>query len=88
MAVGALEPQFYAQFVRGLGKDPDDFPQLQDMDEAKAEVAAIFKSKTQAEWTAIFKDTDACVTPVIDFEEVAENEQHKGIIKEMIIIMN
>lgn len=78
MAVGALEPQFYAEFVKGLGKNPDEFPQMQNMDEAKEEVSKIFKAKTQAEWTAIFKDTDACVTPVIDFEEVAENELHKG----------
>lgn len=78
MAVGALEPQFYAEFVKGIGKDADDFPQMQDMDEAKEEVARIFRSKTQAEWTAIFKDTDACVTPVIEFDEVAEHEQHKG----------
>ncbi|XP_022701959.1 alpha-methylacyl-CoA racemase-like isoform X2 [Varroa jacobsoni] len=78
MAVGALEPQFYAEFVKGLGKNPDEFPQMQNMDEAKEEVSKIFKAKTQAEWTAIFKDTDACVTPVIDFEEVAENELHKA----------
>lgn len=78
MAVGALEPQFYAEFVRGLGKELDDFPQMQDMTEAKAEVARIFKTKSQEEWTKIFKDLDACVTPVLDFNEVHQDEQHKG----------
>lgn len=86
MAVGALEPQFYAEFVRGLGKDPEDFPQMQDMAEAKAEVASLFKTKTQAEWTAIFKDSDACVTPVIDFTEVVDHEQHKGTLKVFVVI--
>ncbi|XP_003739153.1 alpha-methylacyl-CoA racemase [Galendromus occidentalis] len=78
VAVGALEPQFYAEFIRGIGLDPDTFPQMQDMDEAKEVVSKIFKTKTREEWASIFKDTDACVTPVLDFEEVHKNEQNEA----------
>ena len=68
MAVGALEPQFYAELRRlaGLGADYDDqmnraqWPSLHD------KMAGVFKAKTRDEWSAIFDGTDACVAPVIE----------------------
>ncbi|MFH4983966.1 hypothetical protein AB6A40_010675 [Gnathostoma spinigerum] len=38
---------------------------------------SIFKKKTRDEWCEIFKDVDACVTPVLDMEEVGDAECHK-----------
>ncbi|MEU6701752.1 CaiB/BaiF CoA-transferase family protein [Pseudonocardia sp. NPDC046786] len=73
VAVGAIEPQFYAQLLAGLGIDPTELgPQL-DTDswpETKARFAQVFRTRTRAEWTAAFDGTDACVTPVLSFAEV------------------
>jgi alpha-methylacyl-CoA racemase len=74
MAVGAIEPQFYDLFIKGLGLDPQVLPK--QMDRAswpamKARVAAVFKTRTRAEWAAIFDGLDACVTPVLTPEEAS-----------------
>ncbi|MGW2212946.1 CaiB/BaiF CoA transferase family protein [Streptomyces sp. NPDC001781] len=71
MAVGALEPRFYAEFLRlldldgltGAHHDPARWPELRER------VAARFKSGTRAEWTARFEGTDACVAPVLSLRE-------------------
>ncbi len=73
MAVGAIEPQFYAELIKGLdfmGKDiPDQWdtaqwPVLYNI------FTETFKSKTRAEWEAIFDGTDACCTPVLTHGEL------------------
>ncbi|KAI8371713.1 CoA-transferase family III domain-containing protein [Radiomyces spectabilis] len=78
MAVGAIEPPFYAALLKGLGLDPESLPHQMDSDEwpkMKKTLAAVFASKTQAEWTRVFDGTDACVTPVIHFNKrVADDE--------------
>ena len=73
MAVGALEPQFFAEFVRllGLGGEPD-LPAQGDRarhPELRARIAARFAAGTRAEWTAVFAGSDACVAPVLTFGE-------------------
>ncbi|MFK0067418.1 CaiB/BaiF CoA transferase family protein [Streptomyces sp. NPDC091046] len=71
MAVGALEPQFYAEFMRLLGI-PELAPARDDMSrwpELRAAVAARFKSRTRDEWTAVFADSDACTAPVLTLRE-------------------
>ncbi|MGW7528270.1 CaiB/BaiF CoA transferase family protein [Streptomyces sp. NPDC054783] len=71
MAVGALEGQFYTEFLRLLGLD-DLAPAHRDWsrwDELRERVAARFKSRTRDEWTALFEGTDACVTPVLSLRE-------------------
>ena len=69
LAVGALEPAFYAALLDGLGlaEDPD-LPGQFDIarwPELRQRFAARFKERTRAEWTAIFEGTDACVAPVL-----------------------
>ncbi|MFE7433730.1 CaiB/BaiF CoA transferase family protein [Streptomyces tendae] len=71
MAVGALEPQFYAEFMRLLGL-PDLAPARDDMarwPELREAVAARFKSRTRDTWTAVFADSDACTAPVLSLRE-------------------
>ncbi|MET9424492.1 CaiB/BaiF CoA-transferase family protein [Streptomyces sp. NPDC006540] len=71
MAVGALEQQFYDQFVELLGIK-DDIPARKDFDrwgELRQAVADRFRSRTRAEWTAVFEGTDACVAPVLSLRE-------------------
>ncbi|MGW7203637.1 CaiB/BaiF CoA transferase family protein [Streptomyces sp. NPDC054837] len=71
MAVGPLEPQFYAEFVRLLDLEEHagarkDWTRWGELREA---VAARFKSRTRDEWTAAFDGTDACVAPVLSLRE-------------------
>uniref|UniRef100_A0A6J0UPZ3 Alpha-methylacyl-CoA racemase n=1 Tax=Pogona vitticeps TaxID=103695 RepID=A0A6J0UPZ3_9SAUR len=80
IAVGALEPQFYAQLISGLGLDSRKLPSqmsFSDWPEMKKMFADIFIKKTQAEWCEIFDDTDACVTPVLTFDDVASHPHNK-----------
>jgi len=74
MAVGSIEPQFWARLLEGLGLTPDDLPDQWDRErwpEAKEIVARAFATRTRTEWTAIFEPLDACVTPVLDLAEAA-----------------
>lgn len=68
MAIGALEPQFYAELRKLIGLDEDcydaqmdrgQWPDLQD------KMEALFKTKTRDEWTTILEGSDACAAPVI-----------------------
>jgi alpha-methylacyl-CoA racemase len=74
VAVGPLEPRFYAQLLAGLGLDPAALPDRDDearWPELRARLAAAFASRTRDEWAAVFAETDACVTPVLALGEVA-----------------
>jgi alpha-methylacyl-CoA racemase len=74
MAVGAIEPPFYAALLEGLQLDPAELPGQMDArhwPELRQRFAAIFASRTRAEWTEIFEGTDACVTPVLTPDEAA-----------------
>ncbi|MFF8277773.1 CaiB/BaiF CoA transferase family protein [Streptomyces lateritius] len=71
MAVGALEQQFYDEFVTLLGVE-DIAPARKDLrrwDELRATVADRFRTRTRAEWTEVFAGTDACVAPVLSLRE-------------------
>jgi alpha-methylacyl-CoA racemase len=70
MSVGPLEPQFYAELLRILEIDP---VVAFDQEAARAAIAAAFGSKTQAEWSAAFDGTDACVAPILPFSEAVSH---------------
>ncbi|GAA3383373.1 CaiB/BaiF CoA transferase family protein [Cryptosporangium minutisporangium] len=72
VAVGAIEPQFYARLLAGLGLDPAELPPQLDRagwPAVKARVAEIFATRSRDEWTAVFDGEDACVTPVLSLRE-------------------
>lgn len=76
MAVGAIEPQFYAQFLHGLDVNPASLPDQNDpeaQDDLREVFAARFKTRTRDEWVGIFDGTDACCTPVLTFGEAQQN---------------
>ncbi|WP_328351945.1 CoA transferase [Mycobacterium sp. NBC_00419] len=78
VAVGAIEPQFYAQLVAGLGLDPAALPAQNDVTrwaELRQTLADAFRARDRDHWAAVFDGTDACVTPVLSFGE-AETEAH------------
>uniref|UniRef100_A0A0K8TKU1 Putative l-carnitine dehydratase/alpha-methylacyl-coa racemase n=1 Tax=Tabanus bromius TaxID=304241 RepID=A0A0K8TKU1_TABBR len=76
MSVGAIEPQFYESFVKILGLD--DLSQFGSNEEAKIAVEKAFKTKTQKEWSEIFEKVDACVFPVVDWNEVDHHHHNKA----------
>ena len=74
VAVGAIEPQFYAALLAGLGLADADLARQHDREhwpQLKERFAAVFATRTRDEWAAAFEGTDACVTPVLAFGEVA-----------------
>ena len=81
MAVGAIEPQFFAQLLVGLGLSPDEMPNQFDLanyPKMREIFTERFAGKTRAEWSEIFAGTDACVTPVLSWTEAAQNEHLKA----------
>jgi alpha-methylacyl-CoA racemase len=67
-AVGAIEPQFYAELLEVLGLESEQLPPQQDRTQwptMKERFAAIFKTATRDEWTERFAGTDACGAPVL-----------------------
>jgi alpha-methylacyl-CoA racemase len=73
VAVGALEPQFYAALLGGLGLTDADLPVQQDpagWPVLRRRFTDAFASRRRDEWMAVFEGTDACVTPVLSFAEV------------------
>jgi alpha-methylacyl-CoA racemase len=76
VAVGALEPQFYAALLAGLGLDATELPAQYDpagWPVLRERFTAAFASRTRDEWTGVFGDTDACVTPVLSLAEAPEH---------------
>jgi alpha-methylacyl-CoA racemase len=73
IAVGAIEPQFHAQFIEGLGLPLAEFGD--HMDRAhwaarSAQIEAVVAARTRDEWEVIFAPLDACVSPVLAPGEV------------------
>jgi len=80
MAVGAIEPKFYAAFVEGLGLDVAKLPKPLDKrnwPELSSTFANAFLQKTRDEWSEIYAERDACVTPVLSMAEAQDLEHNK-----------
>jgi alpha-methylacyl-CoA racemase len=75
VAVGALEPQFFAELTERLGLEVSEAERLDRArwPELRAKLAEAFSSRTRSEWEAVFEDSDACVAPVLSFEEAASH---------------
>ncbi|MFI5956037.1 CaiB/BaiF CoA transferase family protein [Cryptosporangium sp. NPDC051539] len=74
VAVGALEPQFWAALIAGL--EVDDLPNRDDRANWPAirkRFTELFAARTRDEWAAVFEGTDACVTPVLSFGEASSH---------------
>jgi alpha-methylacyl-CoA racemase len=72
MAVGAIEPKFYAELLAGLGLADAGLPRQGDpagWPELRTRLTAAFKLKTRDEWAQVFANSDACVAPVLTFTE-------------------
>ena len=86
MSVGALEPQFYETFVDLLGireTAPDRYD-FERAEELRAVIADRFRERTQAEWSAVFDGTDACVAPILPMSEAVDHPhiRERGVLVE------
>ena len=78
MAVGAMEPQFFAEMLRLLGLDHQEPPAPDDAvgrEIVRGRLRARFAEKTRDEWFAVFEGSDACVSPVRTWTE-ARSDPH------------
>jgi crotonobetainyl-CoA:carnitine CoA-transferase CaiB-like acyl-CoA transferase len=87
LSVGALEPKFWTAFNQAIGR-PVDLSELVGGPEVQArvreEIQALLAQKTRDEWEAVFAGggadgdhrIDACVEPVLSFDELHRHPQH------------
>lgn len=76
VSVGAIEPQFYAELRRRAGLDDAAFDRQNDTalwPDLSARIAAVFITRTQAEWSALLEGTDVCFAPVLTMSEAARH---------------
>lgn len=76
VAVGAIEPQFYALLLHGLGLRDETLPDQLDREgwpDLKKRFAQAFLTRTRDEWAQHFADSDACVSPVLSFGEAVSH---------------
>jgi len=82
MAVGALEPQFFKELLRGLGLQEADIVPERGMSREdkrsweymRAVFTARFKTRTRVEWEEVFDGTDACCVPVLTWRDLEERD--------------
>lgn len=76
-AVGAIEAKFYAEFLAALGiQDGPSGPAQFDpagWAELRRRVAEVFRTEPRSHWSAVFADIEACGTPVLELDELAED---------------
>ncbi|WP_339932319.1 CaiB/BaiF CoA-transferase family protein [uncultured Brevundimonas sp.] len=80
VAVGALEPQFYAALIAGLGLTADEAPQydMAGWPALHARFEALFAARDRDDWAARFAGTDACVTPVLSLAEAPSHPHNQA----------
>lgn len=82
MSVGALEPQFFKELLKGLGLEGQGWEQnrfdTSRWPELKALFESRFLSKDRDEWEAIFDGTDACCAPVLEYPELESEQGREG----------
>lgn len=80
VAVGALEPRFYAALLAGLEIDAAEAPQhdVSGWPALHDRLTAIFATRDRDDWASHFATTEACVTAVLSFAEAAEHPHNRA----------
>jgi alpha-methylacyl-CoA racemase len=82
VAIGSVEPQFYALLrdKLGIADDPAFDPQndRDQWDGLRDKLAALFLTRSRAEWCALLEGTDACFAPVLDYDEAPAHPHIAG----------
>jgi alpha-methylacyl-CoA racemase len=71
LSVGALEPQFYVDLLKGLGLDDDPAAQYDESGwpSLRERIASTVRSRPRDEWVGVFDALDACVAPALTPDE-------------------
>lgn len=86
LSLGMLEPWFWANLCRALGRDDlldKQFVTGAERDAVEAELAALFRTRTRDEWFVLLRERDVCVAPVYSFDELSNDPQLRH--REMIV---
>jgi len=81
LSVGALEPKFWIALNQAIGRPPnvgEIVGNAEQQARVRSELAAIFETKTLAEWTAFFEGKDCLVEPVLEVDELAAHPLHQA----------
>lgn len=81
ITIGPIEARFYRDLVKRIGLEGEDTQSQYDRAAWPAltdRFAAIFKSRTRDEWTALLQDTDVCYAPVLDPLEACGHPHLQG----------
>lgn len=81
VAIGSIEPQFYAILSKELQLDPKEYGSQLDLrrwPEQKEKLAALFRQKTREEWCAIFEGSDVCFAPVLSIDEAPDHPHNRA----------
>jgi alpha-methylacyl-CoA racemase len=76
VAIGSIEPQFYAELLSRAGLDAADLPAQNDRshwEEMRGRFTELFKSKTRDEWCELLEGSDACFAPVLTMTEATSH---------------
>jgi alpha-methylacyl-CoA racemase len=81
IAIGAIEPAFYATLVERAGLDPAVFANRQDVadwPELRERLTTIFATRTRAEWCAVLETSDCCFAPVLSMTEAPAHPHNQA----------
>jgi alpha-methylacyl-CoA racemase len=82
VAIGPIEPQFYALLLDLCGIDDTELRTLQNdrarWPEFRARLAAVFQTRTRDAWCALLEGTDACFAPVLDWDEAPRHPHNQA----------
>ena len=88
VTLGALEPQFWANFCRLVGRDdliPVQHATGAARDDLEQTLRALFRTRTRSEWVELLHQADVCAGPVLGLDEVVRDPQltHRGLFTEV-----
>jgi crotonobetainyl-CoA:carnitine CoA-transferase CaiB-like acyl-CoA transferase len=81
LAVGALEPKFWIALNQAIGRAPNVAELIGDAAQqakVRGELAAIFATRTAADWQAVFGDAEVCVELVTELDELPAHPLHRA----------
>jgi len=90
MSLGALEPQFWRLFCQTVDRpdwdQPNYFEPGPHQKMLQQQVADLFRGKDQAAWIRLFADVDCCCEPVLNLDEVMDDEQvrHREMVVDLV----
>jgi len=84
VTLGALEPKFWQAWCRGIAREELIEKQFESPgSDAHAQVQAIFRKRTRAEWEEFAREHDCCLEPVLDLDEALDSELVRA--REMVV---